>query len=883
MKKHYLYTFLCISIFELLGLNIQAQDTTYWSTGYSPRFRHVTGVDITTTGRLIAVGGWEFNDAITSSFYSDDNGSNWNIVQDNVNAWLLDVQMTSANTGYSVGYAGNIYKTTDAGENWNQLTVSGNAGSRNYNACYFFDDNTGIVIGGNESNDAIRTIIKTTDGGNNWSVIFDNLASWLRGVHFSSATRGYAVGDQGTVIKTSDGGENWHQLTLPGNTASRRYNDVHFIDDQTGIVVGGNPQNDSIQTILKTSDGGTSWSIVSDNIGSMLNAVHFYDNTHGYAVGDWGTILYTSDAGENWNKIEFSKVGTDDLYDVYFDNAYTGIIGGEVGKLLIYNDNSATAAIAQIESPITIEDTNTVIIKGIVNANGNTATVEFEYGTTMSFGTTVSMNPGSFEGSDDRNVNLLLSGLTEGEIYYGRIKVTNTFGSSYSDVVMFYTGVNRIPNWSFEFWEEFSEDQLNDWVNAGQLSQAASHDGSVAVKLNSGTGDEPGAILHGTPGDQGLTGGIPFTERPDSLIGWFNYNISVNDTAIILLQFKKDGALVADTIFKIAGTSNGNFERLAFKIDYSDPATPDTLLLAIANTNVFATGVDPNSELIIDNLSFIGSTQQIPNNDMEDWTTVTREKAISWVSRDDERAEEPFMVERSSDYYSGFYALRLANKTQGNEDFARIRTGMNPYDYQPEFPIDFRHENFYGNFQFSPNAGDTLFVELDMYNNGSQIGRAYGIIDTATTEYRQFAYEIQYWTQDIPDSCSISIRIEKDYGNGTPGDSYAIIDNLSFDGVISKAIDLSTEEIENVSLVDFNVFPNPTNGLVNIAVESYKQSQKGELILVDMTGKVLEKKQLNLLNTLNTLQLDLTNYSDQVYFIILRLDDKIYSKKVIKN
>jgi photosystem II stability/assembly factor-like uncharacterized protein len=69
---------------------------------------------------------------------------------------------------------------------------------------------------------------------------------------------------------------------------------VYFTDVNVGYAVGDSG------TILHTTDGGLNW--VPQNSGTMynLNSVHLPDANTGIAVGVSGTILHTTDGGLNW-------------------------------------------------------------------------------------------------------------------------------------------------------------------------------------------------------------------------------------------------------------------------------------------------------------------------------------------------------------------------------------------------------------------------------------------------------------------------------------------------------------------------------------------------------------------------------------------------------
>src|SRR5437762_9462682 len=65
-----------------------------------------------------------------------------------------------------------------------------------------------------------------------------------------------------------------------------------FVDANTGTVVG------EYGTIVRTTDGGNSWTIQFSGTTQNLWAVSFKDSNKGTAVGEGGTILGTTDGGE---------------------------------------------------------------------------------------------------------------------------------------------------------------------------------------------------------------------------------------------------------------------------------------------------------------------------------------------------------------------------------------------------------------------------------------------------------------------------------------------------------------------------------------------------------------------------------------------------------
>lgn len=103
-------------------------------------------------------------------------------------------------------------------------------------------------------------------------------------------------------------------------------NDVDFVDTKTGWAVG----NDGI--ILHTTDG-SSWTAQQSNTPNNLYSVKFVNNMLGWAVGAGGKILYTTDGGVIWTT---QTSGTSkDLRSVFFMDHNFGWIAGNTGTMLV--------------------------------------------------------------------------------------------------------------------------------------------------------------------------------------------------------------------------------------------------------------------------------------------------------------------------------------------------------------------------------------------------------------------------------------------------------------------------------------------------------------------------------------------------------------------
>ena len=149
----------------------------------------------------------------------------------------------------------------------------------------------------------------------------------LYSIHAFDRNEAVAVGSRGTIVHV-----NIEQgLYSIMNYGSSTFQWVRFADSTHGWAVGDEG------TIYATFDKGKSWTNQSSGVKSRLNAVSAVDRNSAWIAGDSGIILYTSDGGENWRKQEYeipdSLSGTkpDDCLDfvsVAFKNSAVGIIGG---------------------------------------------------------------------------------------------------------------------------------------------------------------------------------------------------------------------------------------------------------------------------------------------------------------------------------------------------------------------------------------------------------------------------------------------------------------------------------------------------------------------------------------------------------------------------
>ena len=282
---------------------------------------------------------------------------------------LASIYFTNANTGYTVGSAGKILKTTNAGSTWSTL-ASGT--TTNLASVCFTDTNTGYVIGNG------GVMLKTTNAGNTWTALTSGTNQYLQSIYFTNTNTGYVVGNAGTILKTLNAGSTWAILT---SGTTKPLNSVYFTDANTGYAIGNDATNLNGSVILKTTNAGNNWSTILSipfSINNWLMSAYFTDVNTGYTVSGGGTIMKTTNAGSTWATLTSNT--QNDLYYVCFTDINTGYAVGAGTILKTINAGINWTTLATTESLMSVYFTGANIgyavgsNGAIVKINNNNAT-----------------------------------------------------------------------------------------------------------------------------------------------------------------------------------------------------------------------------------------------------------------------------------------------------------------------------------------------------------------------------------------------------------------------------------------------------------------------------------------------------------------------------
>ncbi|NOX18389.1 MAG: T9SS type A sorting domain-containing protein [Chlorobi bacterium] len=278
-------------------------------------------------------------------YKSTDGGSSWTKINSSSTNYYnaTDVIPISSSIILFATYAGGIFRTTDGGTNWSQVTSG--LPSTDFNRIAMTQDpNSSSTVFAVFSSGTytspyygLRGIYKSTDNGATWSELtrpgtlastggrtYLNKQGWYGNViavdPFNSSNIYVGGVDD---MKSTDGGSSWNQLTYWSTYYNTPYvhADHHAIVFDPGtadIVYDGNDGG-----IYKSIDGGSSWTALNNG----LEITQYY----GGAVSASGTVYMggTQDNGHH----KYDGAGTD----------WTEVKGGDGGYAAIDQTNSNVA------------------------------------------------------------------------------------------------------------------------------------------------------------------------------------------------------------------------------------------------------------------------------------------------------------------------------------------------------------------------------------------------------------------------------------------------------------------------------------------------------------------------------------------------------------
>lgn len=299
-----------------------------------------------------------------------------------------------------------------------------------------------------------------------------------------------------------------------------------------------------------------------------------------------------------------------------------------------------------------------------------------------------------------------------------------------------------VPNGGFENWNSITYDDPLFYQTSnmhgnngapGTVNVEKTTDswhGNYAIKLTTklvGTDTIFAYFADGDPGKNPPQGGHPYNQTPTGIRFHYKSNIMPGDSSLVLVMFKKAGALIGQYVWAI-NSSQSSYTLFSKNLSPALPVTPDTVVIGIASSFPFGgnRGV-PGTMIQVDSLNFTGvASQPIAfNGDLENWQSITNSQVVSWRINGNNQN----LNYRTTDKNSGTYALELQTQPPsfggGNVSAAYATTGYFTQSGPQKGGLPFSNQVdtliFY--YKYLPaHPTDSALISLSFSLNGANIG-----------------------------------------------------------------------------------------------------------------------------------------------------------------
>ena len=312
-------------------------------------------------------------------------GGGWTV--EKVPGDLKGVYFVDRNNGWVTGMDLAIFHTTNGGASWtkqNNIVWSGAAPVilPDVYDVFFLNSQVGWAAGWPE------LILATTDGGATWkeqhlnrfytdpanycevwdashTTCLKKNGPYMRRVRFADASNGWVVGRYGYIFHTTNAGATWTMLRqnwpMPVPCPPRTAYTPHWFgldvlstneiwisggwDDGTGCP-GWN------RVIVHTTDGGATWVYQNElaQFGGLGGSGRYHDlhliGNAGWAVGEIGAVLRTTDHGATWKQVTNTGAGSTSLWGMAFPDPQNIWIVGSNG-LILHSADGGTSWVKQ--------------------------------------------------------------------------------------------------------------------------------------------------------------------------------------------------------------------------------------------------------------------------------------------------------------------------------------------------------------------------------------------------------------------------------------------------------------------------------------------------------------------------------------------------------
>jgi photosystem II stability/assembly factor-like uncharacterized protein len=231
---------------------------------------------------------------------------------------MLQAAAHSAEQVVVVSSVGAVIVSPDSGATWQRIELPGRPSLIDVTAC-----DTGDFY----ALDSQRRVWHRAPGSTDWVSSPVDTPEATLSIYCAPNGRIWVSASFSTLYWSDSSLQQWHEFSL---SEDLQFTAVRFVDEMNGFAVG------EFGTVLATTDGGDNWeprNPIPNEFYPM--AVDFIDADTGWVGGLDGIIWHTADGGETWQRQ--ASVTSAPIYNIHADELGVYAVGGSA-KLVEFNE-----------------------------------------------------------------------------------------------------------------------------------------------------------------------------------------------------------------------------------------------------------------------------------------------------------------------------------------------------------------------------------------------------------------------------------------------------------------------------------------------------------------------------------------------------------------
>lgn len=240
----------------------------------------------------------------------------------------------------------------------------------------------------------------------------------------NKTTDGAGAGSFTSNIIGLFGGTTYYVRAYATNSAGTGY----------GMTMSFNTTGEPPSEPMVITQNVTNIQVISATFNAIINAKYFPTTVtfeYGTSLSYGSTVTATQSpvTGNTNTNVSVNTTGLSVATTYHYRIKAVNTLG------TTYSSDLTFKTLGQVPTATTLAVTNmstvTVQLNGTVNANFLESTVTFEYGTTSSYGNTVTATQSPVSGNTNTTVSANITGLAVTTIYHYRVKAVNSLGTTY--------------------------------------------------------------------------------------------------------------------------------------------------------------------------------------------------------------------------------------------------------------------------------------------------------------------------------------------------------------------------------------------------------------------------------------------------------------------